>query len=86
MVSHLKKSCELFIIQFTYYMVLTINYRAISSLNYIATFVTDIIIAALAFTSIQRVAKAENLGDRIAYIFGGAIGAITALKLSTFLF
>jgi hypothetical protein len=77
------KFIELFCIQFFYYLVITINYRAVVVINYTTTFITDLIIAALAFTSIQRVANATTPAERIAYVLGGAIGALAALKLST---
>ena len=85
MTIHTRKALELFCIQFCYYLLITINYRAVALLNYSATFITDILIASLVFTSIQKVANAESRGERIAYIFGGAIGATIALKLSTYL-
>jgi len=81
-----KKAAELFGIQFTYYLLLTVNYRAIGAVNYVATFVTDIAVASLVFMSVQRVAKAETLRERIAYICGGACGAVTALWLTTHLY
>lgn len=81
--THFKKAAELFGIQFTYYMLLTLNYRAIGAANYLATFVTDIAVASLVFMSVQRVAKAETLHERLAYICGGATGAIVALWVST---
>lgn len=83
---HLRKASILFSIQFTYYMLLTLNYRSIATVRYLETFVTDILIASLVFMSIQRVAKAETLSERVAYICGGACGAVFALWCSTFWF
>ena len=85
MKNHIRKALELFCIQFSYYLLITINYRAVALLNYSATFITDILIASLVFSSIQKVAKAETNAERFAYITGGAIGATIALKLSTYL-
>lgn len=83
---HLRKAFTLFCIQFSYYMLLTFNYRAIATVQYLETFLSDICIATLVFMSIQRVSKAETLHERIAYILGGATGAIFALWVSTLWF
>lgn len=78
-----RKAAELFGIQFTYYLLLTVNYRAIGAVHYMMTFVTDVAVAALVFMSVQRVAKAETMWERICYILGGALGGVTALWLTT---
>ena len=80
-------SLELFVIQFSVYFILTLNYRAIATINYAGTFVTDLIVAALSFTSIRRVAAVTTTAeDRVGYMLGGGCGALVALWLSTFLF
>lgn len=81
----LYRCVELFCIQFFYYLVTTINYRAVAVIDYPMTFATDIIIALLAFSSIQRVASATTNTERVSYVLGGAMGALLALKLSTFI-
>lgn len=81
-----QKAAELFAIQFLHYFITTFNYRAIAEVRYVETFVTDICIAALVFVAIQRVALATTYGERIAYILGGAIGALTALWVTTLWF
>lgn len=83
---HLRKALILFCIQFFYYLLTTFNYRAVATVHYTETFITDVAIAALVFMSIQRVAKAETLSERMSYIFGGAIGALVALWLSVWWF
>jgi hypothetical protein len=77
---------QLFVIQFSAYFILTLNYRAIATINYVGTLVTDLIVAALAFSSIKRVAAATTSEDRVGYVLGGTAGALVALWLSTFIF
>jgi hypothetical protein len=82
-----REACELFGIQFGSYFILTLNYRAIATINYPGTFITDIVVAMLAFASIKRVAAANTTTEaRMGYVLGGATGAMFALWLSTFLF
>ena len=47
---------------------------------------TDLIVAALSFSSIKRVAAATTTEDRVGYVLGGTVGALVALWLSTFIF
>lgn len=73
---------ELFLIQFVNYLIITLNYRAIATLNYPITFLTDIGCATLTFLSIKRVAHASSRLEQILYTLGGACGALLALWLS----
>lgn len=77
---------ELAAMQFLSYFIITFNYRAVAEVSYIGTFVTDLMVAALSFSSIKRVAEAESWHERIGYIIGGSIGAQIALFLSTYFF
>lgn len=81
-----RHSLELAAIQFASYFILTFNYRAVAEVNYTILFITDLLIAALNFSSIKRVAEASSNYERTAYVVGGAGGALIALKLSTFIF
>lgn len=81
-----RKAAELFGIQFCWYFITTLNFRAVAEVRFIDTFVTDILISTLAFVSIKRVVNATTLSERLAYMFGGACGALLALWLSTFWF
>lgn len=77
---------ELAVMQFLSYFIVTFNYRAVAEVSYSGTFVTDVLIAALSFSSIKRVAEARTWHERIGYIVGGSIGAQIALFLSTYFF
>jgi predicted alpha/beta hydrolase len=77
---------ELALMQFLSYFIVTFNYRAVAEVSYMGTFVTDVLIAALAFSSIKRVAEATTWHERVGYIVGGSIGAQIALFLSTYFF
>lgn len=83
---HGRNALILFSIQFFYYLLTTFNYRAVATVHYTETFITDICIAALVFMSIQRVAVAETMNERLLYILGGAIGALVALWFSVYWF
>lgn len=77
---------ELFGIQFAWYFITTLNYRAVSEVHFRDTFITDVFIGILAFLSVRRVVTASTRTEMLAYILGGAIGAVCALWLSTFWF
>lgn len=77
---------ELAAIQFCSYFILTFNYRAVAEVSYVGTFITDVMIATLSFSSIKRVAQAETWHERVGYVIGGSIGAFIALFLSTYFF
>jgi len=77
---------ELALLQFSSYFILTFNYRAVAEVDYVVLLLTDLAIAAVNFSSIKRVAQASTNAERAAYVFGGAAGALIALKLSTFIF
>ena len=82
-----REACELFGIQFGSYFILTLNYRAIATINYPGTFITDLVVAVLTFASIKRVSADNTTTEaRTGYVLGGAAGAVFALWLSTFLF
>lgn len=72
----------LFGVQFLSYGLITLNYRAVARGDYWQTFVTDILLGTFSFVSIRQVMRANTRRDRIGYIGGGALGALTALWLT----
>lgn len=74
---------SIFLLQCSAYFIITLNMRAVADTNYLWTAVTDVGLAAIAFTSIQRVAAARTREERIAYILGGVLGAQLALLSSS---
>ena len=81
--SHISRAALLFCLQFFGYLLVTLNIRAVADANYILTFVTDILIAVIGFTSIKQVVNATTRVEQFAYALGGALGAQTALWLSS---
>ena len=77
---------ELAGIEFASYFIVTLNTRAIASVNYVGTLVTDICIAGLAFIAVKRIAEASTREEQVMYVVGAALGAQAALWCSTFIF
>lgn len=85
MSDQLRRALFLFVLQFFGYLIVTLNMRAVANLNYPFTFLTDILIATIGFTSIKQIIEAQTRMEQIAYISGGALGAQLALLLSRWL-
>lgn len=72
-----------FIIQLVLYLLLVINYRSVSLVDYTGTVVTDFIIASFNFFVVRKIAKSEDSFHQWAgYAIGGAIGGVLGLYIS----
>lgn len=78
----MKKPLQLFFLEFVGYFIVTMNMKAVADTNYLLTFVTDIMIATIGFTSVRMVVQATTRSEQVAYVMGGAFGAQVALFLS----
>ena len=75
-----------FAIQLTLYLLLVLNYRSVSQMNYLATVISDFIIASFNFFVIRKIAKSQDSFHQwLGYAVGGAIGGVLGLWISTFL-
>ena len=75
-----------FAIQLLLYLLLVINYRFVAWVNYPGTVITDFVIASFNFFVVRKIAKSEDsLHQWAGYAFGGALGGVIGLWLSTFL-
>ena len=75
-----------FAIQLTLYLLLVLNYRSVSQMNYLATVISDFIIASFNFFVIRKIAKSQDSFHQwLGYAIGGAIGGVLGLWISTFL-
>lgn len=72
----------LFVLQFLAYFIVTLNMRAVAEVNYVLTFITDLLIAIIGFTTIKEIINANTRREKIAYVIGGALGAQLALWCS----
>lgn len=80
----LRHACAIGVLQFGAYFIVTLNMRAVASLDYFMTAITDVFLAAIAFSSIKRVASATTHLERGCYILGGLLGAQCALLWSEY--
>ena len=83
MIHPLSRAAFLFVLEFFAFLIVTLNMRAVADLNYFLTFITDILVAVIGFTSIKQVVNATTRVEQFAYALGGALGAQTALWLSS---
>ena len=75
-----------FTIQLVLYLLLVLNYRSVSQMNYMATVISDFIIASFNFFVIRKIAKSQDSFHQwLGYAVGGAIGGVLGLWISTFL-
>lgn len=72
-----------FTIQLVLYLLLVINYRSVSLVDYVGTVTTDFIIASFNFFVVRKIAKSEDSFHQWAgYAIGGAIGGVLGLYIS----
>lgn len=72
-----------FTIQLILYLLVIVNYRAVTLLDYTSTVTTDFIIASFNFFVVRKIAKSEDsLHQWAGYALGGAIGSLLGLYLS----
>lgn len=83
----IKEFLLFFIIQLVLYLLLVINYRAVTKIDYSGTIITDFIIASFNFFVVRKIAKSDDSFHQWAgYAIGGAIGGALGLYLSKILF
>lgn len=71
-----------FAMQVVQYALITMNYRAVAKGKYLATAVTDLIHATIAFTLIKRIATSDSMVAQFGYVVGGVAGAMLGLYLT----
>jgi len=80
----MKRFALFFAMQFVGYGLVTWNFRAIGK-GWIGNAVmSDLLIAALGFTMISKVAEAKDHPARFGYILGGAAGSAFTILLTRF--
>ncbi len=71
-----------FAVQFVSYALITWNYRSIAQGRISAVFASDLCFAAVNFTLIKRVAKAECPWAMAGYVLGGACGSVASVVVT----
>lgn len=77
----MKRALQLFLLEFVGFFIVTINMKSVADVNYLLTFITDVLIALIGFTSVRMIVEATTTREKIAYVLGGACGAQIALRL-----
>jgi hypothetical protein len=82
-INNIKEGLILFTAQMISFAIISINYRAVAQANYIWSILTDIVIAALSFFVIKRIAKSKcnSIAQWVGFTIGSAIG--TAIGIWT---
>jgi len=82
----IKEFLLMFVIQIVNYSLLCINYRAVAQAHYAQSAITDFIIASLSFFVIKKIAHGDDTFHQwLGYAFGGVVGSIIGIYLSTIL-
>jgi hypothetical protein len=71
-----------FFIQFFLYFLLTCNFRAVAKGHYILTVITDIIISAVQFFLIKRIAESGTMFAFAGMVSGGGLGSVTGIYIN----
>lgn len=69
-------------VQFTSYVVLTVNFRAIANTQYAFAWATSVGAAFLSYTIVRRVTKDETWATVLGMMFGGGLGDLTGIWLT----
>jgi hypothetical protein len=64
------------------FILVTVNYRAIAQARYIATGVTDFLIAGLGFTLFKLIQEATSPMEVLGYSIGAVLGGISGIWLT----
>lgn len=78
----MRNFCAAAAVQWTSYVVLTINFRAIAHEQYIAAGVTAMLAAFLSYTIVKRVIKDESHATLAGMMIGGTLGDLTGIYLT----
>ncbi len=71
---------------FTAYLLLIYNYRAVAQGRYIESIISDGLIAAMGFSMLKKIGAANTVEERIAFITGGIIASGVGIWITKFLF
>lgn len=82
--SNIKEGAVLFVAQMSSFAIISINYRAVAQANYIWSILTDIIIAALSYFVIRRIAKSNctSILQWLGFTIGSATGTCIGIFIS----
>lgn len=79
--SNIREGFILFFAQMLSFAIISINYRAIAQANYFWAILSDIIVAALSYFVIRRIAKSNN---SIIQWFGFTIGSVAGTVIGIY--
>lgn len=68
-----------FVVQFVSYAFITWNFRAIAQAQYVHVLFSDLVIAALNFKLIKKIAEAHSNVALAGYTIGGAAGSLASV-------
>lgn len=78
----MKAFCILFAVQYTQYLVLTVNYRSIAHEQYLMAAATAALAAVLAYTIVRRIVRDESRWGLAGMVAGGALADMTGIWLT----
>jgi len=79
-----KEVALMFTMQFVSYLLLVVNYRAVTQTRYFSIAWTDFAIASMGFFVFRRIAKneANSISQWLGYASGGMVGSLLGVFLS----
>lgn len=86
-INNIKEGFILFFSQMLSFAIISINYRAVAQANYVWSILTDIIVAAISYFVIRRIAKTDNNAVQwIGFTIGSASGTAIGIFISKIIF
>lgn len=84
MMVKVKEFLLFFVLQLILYLLVVINYRSVSELDYMGTVISDFVIASFNFFVFRKIAQSQDsLHQWAGYAIGGAIGGAIGLYISS---
>ena len=71
-------------VQYTSYITLTINFRAIAHGQYAAAAITAMLAALLSYTIVRRIQNSDNRTTLAGMMVGGTLGDLSGMYLTRF--
>jgi hypothetical protein len=71
-----------FLIQVVDFVIVVINFRAVTHLHYTVAVITDGIICALGWTFLKKLKEEDGKEARAGFILGGMVGSLLGMYLT----
>jgi len=82
----MKAALQIGALNFLAYLILVYNYRAVAQARYTDAVLSDMLIAGLGFSILKKVAAANSISERIAFVLGGGLASYCGIYVTKAVF